>query len=169
MDAHRIEMYGQMVRDDRLRNPHRRTHPPVRIERHGGFEPRVREWIASFKTFQVKKDYYLELLREQARRDNATAISEGLYPVHVLDIGIVSPEASDGFYYFYPYVLIEVNGLRYKHLTSNFGCAIFRDFLAEWIKARNAKATTTAGGIDNPDFIFCNVRFDSRNGMYRIQ
>lgn len=49
-----------------------------------GFETRVREWIASFKTFQVKKDYYLELLREQARRDNATAISEGLYPVHVL-------------------------------------------------------------------------------------
>lgn len=93
----------------------------------------------------------------------------GLYPVHVLDIGIVSPEASEGFYYFYPYVLIEVNGLRYKHLTSNLGCAIFRDFLAEWIKARNAKATTTAGGIDNPDFIFCNVRFDSRNGMYRIQ
>ena len=134
-----------------------------------GFETRVREWIASFKTFQVKKDYYLELLREQARRDNATAISEGLYPVHVLDIGIVSPEASEGFYYFYPYVLIEVNGLRYKHLTSNLGCAIFRDFLAEWIKARNAKATTTAGGIDNPDFIFCNVRFDSRNGMYRIQ
>ena len=80
-----------------------------------GFEPRVREWIASFKTIQVKKDYYLELLREQARRDNATAISEGLYPVHVLDIGIVSPEASEGFYYFYPYVLIEVNGLRYKH------------------------------------------------------
>lgn len=61
-----------------------------------GFEPRVREWIASLKTFQVKKDYYLELLREQARRDNATAISEGLFPVHVLDIGMSRPRLPTG-------------------------------------------------------------------------
>ena len=70
------------------------------------FEKRVREWIRMIKVFTEKKDCYLRMLQEQVEKDNANAKSEGLHIIQLLDIGILSPESSDQYSFFAPYVLI---------------------------------------------------------------
>lgn len=133
-----------------------------------GFDNRIREWIGIIKTFRTKKDEYLQKLREQAQRDSISAQAEGLHPVKVLDIGIVSPEATGGYFFILPYALLEVNGLQFKFSTSNFAFAIKDDGLNTWLE-RAKKPVITAAGVHTPDYIFGGIRFDSRNSMYRIQ
>lgn len=133
-----------------------------------GFEARIREWINTIKTFRARKEYYLRVLREQAQRDCAAARAEGLHPVYVLDIGIISLEAYNGFDFLYPYALLEVNGKRFKFCTAGLAHHISRDCIDKWVEEAQ-KPVCTAGGVKTPDYIFGGVRFDSRNGMYCIR
>lgn len=132
------------------------------------FEQRVREWIKAIKTFRAKKESYLRLLREQVEKDNAHAKAEGLQSVRLIEIGIVSPECGDSYDFFAPYALIEVGGRQFKHHTTNFACAIMNDELETYLDDRNSKKIFTAAAIDNPDYIFCGVRFSSTANLYKI-
>ena len=133
-----------------------------------GFEKRVREWIGTIKTFRTKKAEYLQKIRGQAQRDNASAQAEGLNSVQVLDIGIISPETTNGYFFFLPYALLEVDGRQFKHSTTNFAIAIEDDCLDTWL-GKAKIPVWTAAGVETPDYIFGGVRFDSRNGMYCIR
>lgn len=133
------------------------------------FEQRVREWIKAIKTFRTKKESYLRLLREQVEKDNAHAKAEGLQSVRLIDIGIVSPECGDSYDFFAPYALIEVGGRQFKHHTTNFACAIMNDELETYLDGRNSKKIFTAAAIDNPDYIFCGVRYSSIDIIYKIR
>jgi hypothetical protein len=132
------------------------------------FEERILEWCENFRSFHAHKEEYLLKVREQAERDNQKAIAEGLYPITVVDIGIVSPEATDGFYFFRPYVLLEVNGKRHKFAESGFCLAISSDRIDKWL-VKEDKPLWTAGAVQNPDFAFHGVRFNSTDGMYCIR
>ena len=132
------------------------------------FEQRVREWIAAIKTFRAKKDYYLRLLTEQVEKDNASAKAEGLQSVRLIDIGIVSPESTSPFFFFSPFALIEVGGKRFKHLTTNFTCAIMHDELEKYLYECNNKKIFTAGAVKEPDYILGGARFCSTDDLYKI-
>ena len=98
------------------------------------FKKRIREWIKSIHTFEAKKDCYLRLLREQIEKDNDKAKDEKLNPVRLIDIGILSPESNSPFDFFTPYVLVEINGRRFKHQTAELSCAIMVDSLAGYLE-----------------------------------
>lgn len=106
------------------------------------FKKRIREWIKSIHTFEAKKDCYLRLLREQIEKDNDKAKDEKLNPVRLIDIGILSPESNSPFDFFAPYVLVEINGRRFKHRTAELSCAIMVDSLAGYLEECNCKVTT---------------------------
>lgn len=131
------------------------------------FEYRVREWIVSIKTFQTKKDHYLRLIREQVEKDNAAAREEGLREARLIDIGILSPESSDPYYFFAPYILLEVDGRRFKHYTSNFKYAVLDDTLEKYIQESN-KRRYTAAAIHEPDYMLFGVRYSSTENIYKI-
>lgn len=133
-----------------------------------GFEERIRDWIGIIRTFRTKKEDYLQVIRQQAVCDNRTAKEEGLKTIQVLDIGILSPEADDGYDFFQPYVLLEVGDRQHKFTETGFAYAIRQDRIEKWVQDCERRLFT-AGGVVNPDFIFGNVRFDSTNGMYRIR
>jgi hypothetical protein len=132
------------------------------------FEERILEWCESIRSFHARKEEYLCKVRELAERDNQKAIAEGLLPVTVVDIGIVSPEATDGFHFLRPYVLLEVNGKQHKFSESGFCYAILNDGIDKWL-AKGDRPLWTAGGVKNPDFAFCGVRFNSEDGIYCIR
>ncbi|MFS2487189.1 hypothetical protein AAH136_23295, partial [Phocaeicola vulgatus] len=110
----------------------------------------------------------LRLLREQIEKDNDKAKDEKLNPVRLIDIGILSPESNSPFDFFAPYVLVEINGRRFKHQTAELSCAIMVDSLAGYLEECNCKDIYTARAVRTPDYIFCGVRFDSRDNMYKI-
>ncbi len=132
------------------------------------FEERILEWCESIRSFNARKEEYLRVVREQIEWDNDRGAAEGLHPVTVVDIGIVSPETTNGFYFFQPYVLIEVNGKQYKFSETGFTLSIRNNKLYEWIERGN-KPLWTAGAVQNPNFVFCGVRFNSEDGMYCIR
>lgn len=109
------------------------------------FKKRIREWIKSIHTFEAKKDCYLRLLREQIEKDNDKAKDEKLNPVRLIDIGILSPESNSPFDFFTPYVLVEINGRRFKHQTAELSCAIMVDSLAGYLEECNCKDITRQG------------------------
>lgn len=133
-----------------------------------GFESRIREWIGRIKTFRTKKDEYLQKIREQAQWDNASAQAEGLHPVKVLDIGIVSPEATDEYFFFLPYALLEVDGRQFKHSETNFAAFIGHDSLDTWLE-KAKRTVSTAAGTHTPDYIFGGIRYDSHDTQYTIR
>lgn len=132
------------------------------------FEERVREWIKAIRDFRTKKDYYLRLLRRQVKIDNANAEAEGLHTVELIDIGILSPESDNQYDFFSPYALVEVDGRQFKHRTTNLSCAIVRDELEKHLEKCNDRKPYTAGAVYTPDYLFCGVRFDSHDGLYKI-
>ncbi len=131
------------------------------------FEERIREWSAAIRRFSIKKEEYLRMLRRQSEFDNIKAQEEGLKRVEVLDIGILSPETTDRWHYFKPYVLLKVGDVTYKFMESYLSQVLFDGTIEKWLP-KYQKPIYTAGGVRNPDFIFGNVRFNSRDGMYRI-
>ncbi len=132
------------------------------------FEERILEWCESIRSFNARKEEYLRVVREQVERDNERGAAEGLHPVTVVDLGMVSPEATDGFFFFRPYALIEVNGKRYKFSETGFAHSILHNKIDKWLE-KGSKPLWTAGGVENPDFVFCGVRFNSKDEMYRIR
>lgn len=131
------------------------------------FERRVREWSKAIRTFRTKKDYFLRLLYDQVERDNAKATAEGLHRIRLVDIGILTPESDNQNDFFSPFALIEVGEKQFKHRTTNLGLAIVLDNLESYLKECNKKIYT-AGAVDSPDYIFCGVRFNSSDGLYKI-
>lgn len=132
------------------------------------FEERILEWCEQIRSFNAHKEEYLCKIREQVDRDNPEAIAEGLYPVTVVDIGVISPETKEGHYFFSPYVLMEVNGKRHKYTEAGLGRAFLSNEIDEWLN-RGDRPLWTAGGVKNPDFAFCGVRFSSEDGSYCIK
>lgn len=132
------------------------------------FEDKVREWSAALKTFQTKKDHHLRLLREQVERDNAAAKEEGLREVRLIDIGILSPESNGQYDFFAPYLLLEVDGRRFKHHTSDFKYAVLDDELEKYIQERNGKNRFTAACVQEPDYMVFGVRYSSTDNYYKI-
>lgn len=109
------------------------------------FKKRIREWIKSIHTFEAKKDCYLRLLREQIEKDNDKAKDEKLNPVRLIDIGILSPESNSPFDFFAPYVLVEINGRRFKHQTAELSCAIMVEVWQDTLKNATARIYTRQG------------------------
>ena len=66
-----------------------------------------------------------------------------------------------------PYVLLKVGDRQHKFMESSLSHALFEDRFDRWLP-KYEKPIYTAGGVQNPDFIFGNVRFNSKDGMYRI-
>ncbi|MCM1301195.1 MAG: hypothetical protein NC226_05700 [Bacteroides cellulosilyticus] len=131
------------------------------------FEERIREWSEAIKRFRRKKEEYLNILRKQTELDNRNAREEGLQTIEVADIGILSPETTDRWFFFMPYVLLKVGDRQYKFMESSLSHALFEGKLEMWLP-KYEKQIYTAGGVQNPDFIFGNVRFNSKDSMYRI-
>lgn len=131
------------------------------------FEERIREWSAAIRRFRTKKEEYLRVLRRQSEFDNIKAQEEGLKHVEVLDVGILSPETTGCWYYFKPYVLLKVGDVTYKFMESFLSQVLFDGTIEKWLP-KYEKPIYTAGGVRNPDFIFGNVRFNSKDNMYRI-
>lgn len=131
------------------------------------FEERIREWSAAIRRFRTRKEEYLHVLRRQSEFDNIKAQEEGLKRVEVFDIGILSPETTDRWYYFKPYVLLKVGDVTYKFMESYLSQVLFDGTIEKWLP-KYQKPIYTAGGVRNPDFIFGNVRFNSKDNMYRI-
>lgn len=132
------------------------------------FEENVVEWCEGIHSFNAHKIQYLDKIRELVNRDNLRATAEGLFPVKVLDIGVISPESSDCCHFFRPYVFLEVNGEQYKFTESGLGEVFFRSGIDKWL-AKAEKPLWTAGGISKPNFVFGGIRFDSNYGGYRIR
>lgn len=132
------------------------------------FEERILEWCESILSFKARRMEYLHKIREQVDRDNRRAAVEGLFSVTVIDIGVVSPEATDGSHFFQPYVLIEINDRRYKFTETGFAHSILHNKIDKWLE-KGSKPLRTAGAVQNPDFVFCGVKFNSRDEMYRIR
>ena len=132
------------------------------------FEERILEWCESIRSFNARKEEYLRVVREQIEWDNDRGAAEGLHPVTVVDIGMVSPEATDGLHFFQPYVLIEVNGKQYKFTETGFAHSILYNKIDKWLE-KGSKPLWTAGAVQNPDFVFCATRFNSKDEMYRIR
>lgn len=133
------------------------------------FEKQILKFIRVVHTFRARKEYYLQKLREQAEWDNAVAKAEGLHPVQVLDVGILSPECKDKDAFFQPYVLLEVAGRQFKFSEYVFAYNITENQLDRWLERSRQIAVFTPSVVKTPDYIFCGVRFDSRNGMFCIR
>lgn len=131
------------------------------------FESRIIEWFGNIRTFNMNKTKYLTLVRARVEIDNEKGVAEGLFPINVLDIGVVSPEATDGYFFFLPYVMIEVNGIRYKFTEAGMD-AFLRNSVEEWLVGDD-DPLWTAGGVKNPNFAFNGVRYNSQDRMYRIR
>lgn len=132
------------------------------------FEGRVRDWIRSVNTFIEKNGEYMRIIREQIKKDNLLSDKEGLKDVCLVDIGMVSPEAKGWGEYFRPYVLLEVDGKRFKHSETGFAYAIIQDKLDKVIEISNNRNCYTAGAVKDPDYILFNVRFSSKDNLYKI-
>ena len=131
------------------------------------FEERIREWSEAFKRFRSKKEEFLHIIRKQSELDNRKAREEGLQTIEVADIGILSPETTNSWFFFMPYVLLKVGNRQYKFMESSLSHALFEDWLEMWLP-KYEKPIYTAGGVQDPDFIFGNVRFNSKDNIYRI-
>ena len=107
------------------------------------------------------------MLRRQSEFDNIKAQEEGLKCVEVLDVGILSPETTGCWYYFKPYVLLKVRDITYKFMESYLSQVLFDGTIDKWL-TKYDKPVYTAACVVNPDFIFGNVRFNSKDNMYRI-
>ena len=132
------------------------------------FECRVRDWIKSVNTFIEKKGEYMRMIREQIKKDNALANHEGLNEVSLVDIGMVSPEAKGWGDYLRPYLLLEVDGKRFKHTETGFSYVTMHDKLDREIETSNNRNCYTAGAVKEPDYILFNVRFSSKDNLYKI-
>lgn len=133
------------------------------------FETQILKFIRVVHTFRAQKEYYLQKLREQAERDNALAKAEGLHPVQVLDIGILSPECKDKDAFFQPYALLEVAGRRFKFSEYLFAYKIIENQFDQWLEQSRQMAVFTPGIVKTPNHIFCGMRFDSRDGKFCIR
>lgn len=132
------------------------------------FEAKILNWMEDIKRFRLKKEEYLQKLKVQAQRDNEIAIREGLHTVRIIDLRMVDPFKKEGRYFPDIYVLMEVNGLVFKHVETNLRCAIQFDELDEYILKRNNRSVHTAGAVETPDYIFFGIRFNSRSTAYKL-
>lgn len=132
------------------------------------FEENVCEWISIYKNFTAKKEYFSELVREQLKKDNEKAASEGLFDAKLIDLGILSQECIDQYDFFCPFALLEANGKRFKFRETSFKYAVMEDKLAEYFDFKCNRETFTAAGIEKPDFIFANVRHSTEDPCYKI-
>jgi len=64
------------------------------------FEERIREWYEAIKRFRIKKEEFLHVIRKQVELDNRKAREEGLLTIEVADVGILSPETTDRWFFF---------------------------------------------------------------------
>lgn len=128
------------------------------------FEENISAQISYIQDIQNNREKYLQILRDQALRDNAVAEAEGLYPVSVIDMGIHT-ESEHNF--LWSYLILEVHGKRFKFIESGLNCHLKMKILEKWIE-KCRKPIFTAGAVQNPDHIFGNVRFSSTDRLYKI-
>lgn len=132
------------------------------------FEQRILSLIESVKSFNKNKQYYITQLKAQVEKDNALAKAEGLHTVELKDIGIVSPNSLYGMRFLQPFAVLNVNGRSFKHTTTQFGFYIMENEFKQIIEDSAKREVFTAGAVEEPDYIFCNVRFSSKDKLYKI-
>lgn len=125
------------------------------------------EKINVIKRFNEKKDYYLDLVRKQAEKDNKTAENLHLKNVVVEDVGILSPDA-DWVDMIKFHVVMNVNGKRFKFCETSLHYSFIKDILEKHFEDVMSRDIFVAGGLNSWDFVFCNVMHNSENSMYKI-
>lgn len=125
------------------------------------------ETINVINRFNEKKNYYLDLVRKQAEKDNKTAENLRLKNVVIEDIGILSPEAdwTDMIKF---HVVMNVNGKRFKFIETSLDYSFIKDNLEKHFEDVMSRDIFVAGGLNSWDFVFCNVMHNSENSMYKI-
>ena len=129
------------------------------------FESNLRHEIATIRTVRDNREKYLRYFRERALLDNQTAAAEGLYPVTVVDVGLHTETEHD---FLWPYLLLEVNGIRFKFIETGVCYGMKNDEMEKWTE-HCKKPLFTAAAVEQPDFIFQNVRFSSKDELYKIK
>lgn len=128
------------------------------------FEQNTIEYISRINAIRANKRQFMSELTSQIEKDNLVAQSEGLAQVRLIDVDI---NTDINLYFLWSYLLIEVNGLQFRHTETGLNHSLCRNRLDEWL-SRRAEKTWTAGAVQNPDYIIGNVRFCSTDKLYKI-
>lgn len=131
----------------------------------GNFEQHLREKIGQVKYFQANRDKYLELLTDNLKDDNAVAGREGLHAVKLIDVKLCTEKNN---YFLWPYLILEVNGKQFRHITTSLNYALLENTVEKYIEEKKNSKIYTAGAVQIPDYIFGNVRFCSTDNLYKI-
>lgn len=128
-----------------------------------GFEERAIEYIRKIKTLRENREKYIELLSARIAIDNETAVAEGLQQVKLIDVN-VNTGLQDSF--LWNYLLLEVGGRHFRHIETSLNYALAQNTLEDYIAGKNR--LFTAGAVNKPDYIITNVRFNSKDDLYKI-
>lgn len=128
------------------------------------FYKTVEEHINFLKRFNDNKDNILQRIREYVIADNFIAEQEGLFPVIVKDIRV---NTSVDSYLLWPYLILEVDGQTFNFTETGLKYAIQNNEIDEYFTSKRNKLYT-AGAVQAPTYIFCNVRFSHLDKLYKI-
>ena len=128
-----------------------------------GFEQEIQKDILEISTVLQYRESYQAVISEQLALDNEIALREGLSPVKLIDTGI---NTDYEHYFLWAYALLEVNGRQFRFIETMLNRHLRTNTLAIWETDR-PKDIYTAGAVQNPDFIFGNVRFSSTDDMHK--
>lgn len=129
------------------------------------FESKLQGEINTIHRIRTNREKYLGYFRQRALQDNMTAEAEGLFPVSVIDVGLCTESST---YFLWPYLLLEVNGTRFKFIETGVCYCMKDDNMEKWVE-HCKKPLFTAGAVQHPDFIFQNVRFSSKDDLHKIK
>ena len=129
-----------------------------------GFEQEIQKDILEISTVLQYRESYRTVISEQLALDNEIALREGLSPVKLIDIGV---NTDYELCFLWVYALLEVNGRQFRFIETMLNYHLRTNNIAIW-EADRPKDTFTAGAVQNPDFIFGNVRFSSTDNLHKI-
>jgi hypothetical protein len=117
---------------------------------------------------EAKRNAYIALL-EQERKDNAAAEQRGLKPYKVLTVEMNDGrDAKTGGYIGWYYVMLDVGGRIFGHLTSNLNSDISRGVVGEDYGKRSYYVAGGLGKFD-VDYVFDNVGHSTLDGAYKME
>lgn len=128
------------------------------------FYETVEAHILFLKRFGENKINMLQQIREQVVADNLIAEREGLSLVTVKDIKV---NTSFEPYLLWSYLILEVNGQTFNFIETGLKYAIQNNKIGEQL-ALKQNILYTAGAVQEPTYIFCNVRFSHLDNLYKI-
>lgn len=130
------------------------------------FEEKLKERIQIIESFNMYKNELLQVIRKQVEKDNEEAKKENLLPAKVVDLKL---NTATNKYFMYFHLVLEVDGVKFKHIETGLHYAIEGNTLNEYFQRKNANRRFTAACVKEPAFIFANVRFSHLDDLYKIK